>query len=101
MTCYMSGALIFSEIQTLQVISQRSNQIRCYMTSVVKHLLMLTMRCHVTCRCPQLEEGHTGRLERTEDLWLRVRKDHAPRLARLSLESRSFRDVLLHGESSK
>lgn len=47
----------------------------------------------------QLEEGHTGRLERTEDLWLRVRKDHAPRLARLSLESRSLRDVLLHGES--
>ncbi|KAK7916673.1 hypothetical protein WMY93_012434 [Mugilogobius chulae] len=43
----------------------------------------------------QLEEGHTGRLERTEDLWLRVRKDHAPRLARLSLESRSLRDVLL------
>lgn len=49
--------------------------------------------------CLQLEEGHTGRLERTEDLWLRVRKDHAPRLARLSLESRSLRDVLLHGES--
>uniref|UniRef100_A0A673C1K6 Dual serine/threonine and tyrosine protein kinase n=1 Tax=Sphaeramia orbicularis TaxID=375764 RepID=A0A673C1K6_9TELE len=46
----------------------------------------------------QLEEGHTGRLERTEDLWLRVRKDHAPRLARLSLESRSLRDVLLHGK---
>ncbi|KAJ8360706.1 hypothetical protein SKAU_G00172310 [Synaphobranchus kaupii] len=45
----------------------------------------------------QLEEGHTGRLERTEDLWLRVRKDHAPRLARLSLESRSLRDVLLNG----
>lgn len=46
----------------------------------------------------QLEEGHTGRLERTEDLWLRVRKDHAPRLARLSLESRSLRDILLHGK---
>ncbi|XP_012680373.2 dual serine/threonine and tyrosine protein kinase [Clupea harengus] len=46
----------------------------------------------------QLEEGHVGRLERTEDLWLRVRKDHAPRLARLSLESRSLRDVLLHGK---
>ncbi|CAF88742.1 unnamed protein product, partial [Tetraodon nigroviridis] len=46
----------------------------------------------------QLEERHTGRLERTEDLWLRVRKDHAPRLARLSLESRSLRDVVLHGE---
>ncbi|NWT75192.1 DUSTY kinase, partial [Prunella himalayana] len=46
----------------------------------------------------QLEDGHSGRLERTEDLWLRVRKDHAPRLARLSLESRSLQDVLLHGK---
>lgn len=56
---------------------------------------------HNVTRCVdimQLEERHTGRLERTEDLWLRVRKDHAPRLARLSLESRSLRDVLLHGE---
>lgn len=44
----------------------------------------------------QLEVGHSGRLEKTEDLWLRVRKDHAPRLARLSLESRSLQDVLLH-----
>lgn len=47
----------------------------------------------------QLEAGHSGRLEKTEDLWLKVRKDHAPRLARLSLESRSLQDVLLHGES--
>ncbi|XP_047273101.1 dual serine/threonine and tyrosine protein kinase isoform X2 [Homo sapiens] len=44
----------------------------------------------------QLEAGHSGRLEKTEDLWLRVRKDHAPRLARLSLESCSLQDVLLH-----
>uniref|UniRef100_S4RUW2 Dual serine/threonine and tyrosine protein kinase n=1 Tax=Petromyzon marinus TaxID=7757 RepID=S4RUW2_PETMA len=44
----------------------------------------------------QLEAKHSGRLERTEDMWLRVRKDHAPRLARLSLESRSLRDILLH-----
>ncbi|KAJ1138134.1 hypothetical protein NDU88_004525 [Pleurodeles waltl] len=44
----------------------------------------------------QLEAGHSGRLERTEDLWLKVRKDHAPRLARLSLESRSLQDVLLY-----
>lgn len=48
---------------------------------------------------PQLEAGHSGRLEKTEDLWLKVRKDHAPRLARLSLESRSLQDVLLHRES--
>ncbi|XP_073471918.1 dual serine/threonine and tyrosine protein kinase [Aquarana catesbeiana] len=46
----------------------------------------------------QLEVGHSGRLEKTEDLWLKVRKEHAPRLARLSLESRSLRDVLLHGK---
>ncbi|XP_078098178.1 dual serine/threonine and tyrosine protein kinase isoform X1 [Mustelus asterias] len=46
----------------------------------------------------QLETGLSGRLERTEDLWLKVRKDHAPRLARLSLESRSLRDLLLHGK---
>ncbi|XP_076857191.1 dual serine/threonine and tyrosine protein kinase [Brachyhypopomus gauderio] len=46
----------------------------------------------------QLEERHTGRLEQTEDLWLRVRKDHAPRLARLSLESCSLKDVLMHGK---
>ncbi|NXD31654.1 DUSTY kinase, partial [Spelaeornis formosus] len=46
----------------------------------------------------QLEDGHWGRLERTEDLWLRVRKEHAPRLARLALESRSLLDVLLHGK---
>uniref|UniRef100_A0A5F8G861 Dual serine/threonine and tyrosine protein kinase n=1 Tax=Monodelphis domestica TaxID=13616 RepID=A0A5F8G861_MONDO len=44
----------------------------------------------------QLEAGHSGRLEKTEDLWLKVRKDHAPRLARLSLESRSLQDVLVH-----
>ncbi|XP_059806232.1 dual serine/threonine and tyrosine protein kinase isoform X1 [Hypanus sabinus] len=46
----------------------------------------------------QLETGLSGKLERTEDLWLKVRKDHAPRLARLSLESRSLRDMLLHGK---
>ncbi|TRY86014.1 hypothetical protein DNTS_029354 [Danionella cerebrum] len=49
-------------------------------------------------RASELEEGHTGRLERTEDQWVRVRKDHAPRLARLSLESRSLNDILLHGK---
>ncbi|XP_060766114.1 dual serine/threonine and tyrosine protein kinase isoform X2 [Neoarius graeffei] len=46
----------------------------------------------------QLEEGHTDRLGRTEDLWVRVRKEHAPRLARLSLESRSLTDTLLYGK---
>uniref|UniRef100_A0A8C4LGD4 Dual serine/threonine and tyrosine protein kinase n=1 Tax=Equus asinus TaxID=9793 RepID=A0A8C4LGD4_EQUAS len=52
---------------------------------------------HITSNyLKQLEAGHSGRLEKTEDLWLKVRKDHAPRLARLSLESRSLQDVLLH-----
>ncbi|KGL83264.1 Dual serine/threonine and tyrosine protein kinase, partial [Tinamus guttatus] len=46
----------------------------------------------------QAKDGHSGRLEKTEDLWLKVRKDHAPRLARLSLESRSLQDVLLYGK---
>uniref|UniRef100_A0A4W3JQ44 Dual serine/threonine and tyrosine protein kinase n=1 Tax=Callorhinchus milii TaxID=7868 RepID=A0A4W3JQ44_CALMI len=46
----------------------------------------------------QLEAGLSGRLEKMEDLWLKVRKDHAPRLARLSLDSRSLRDLLLHGK---
>nr|XP_033774110.1 dual serine/threonine and tyrosine protein kinase isoform X1 [Geotrypetes seraphini] len=46
----------------------------------------------------QLEVGHSWRLEKTEDLWLKVRKEHAPRLARLSLESRSLQDALLHGK---
>uniref|UniRef100_A0A8C4R7A6 Dual serine/threonine and tyrosine protein kinase n=1 Tax=Eptatretus burgeri TaxID=7764 RepID=A0A8C4R7A6_EPTBU len=45
----------------------------------------------------QLEMKHSGRLERTEGMWMKVRKDHAPRLACLSLESRSLRDLLLHG----
>ncbi|PKU34224.1 hypothetical protein llap_15471 [Limosa lapponica baueri] len=56
-------------------------------------LSIISSTCHRT-----LEDGHSGRLEKTEDLWLKVRKDHAPRLARLSLESRSLQDVLLHGK---
>ncbi|XP_043932736.1 dual serine/threonine and tyrosine protein kinase [Protopterus annectens] len=51
-----------------------------------------------TASLKQLEAGHSGRLERTENLWLKVRKDHAPRLARLSLESISLRDLLLYGK---
>lgn len=32
-----------------------------------------------------------GRLEKTEDLWLKVRKDHAPRLARLRWKAVLYR----------
>ncbi|CAN7995780.1 unnamed protein product, partial [Ixodes hexagonus] len=45
----------------------------------------------------QLEAVHSGRLERTESQRLKVRKLHAPRLARYALESTSLRDVILHG----
>ena len=46
-----------------------------------------------------LETRHSERLERTEEQRLRVRKQLAPRVARLALESVSIRDVLLFGMS--
>uniref|UniRef100_T1JTX5 Dual serine/threonine and tyrosine protein kinase n=1 Tax=Tetranychus urticae TaxID=32264 RepID=T1JTX5_TETUR len=45
----------------------------------------------------QLENLHYGRLERTEEQRVRVRKYYAPRIARCALESTSLRDVILHG----
>ncbi|XP_077983398.1 dual serine/threonine and tyrosine protein kinase-like [Glandiceps talaboti] len=45
----------------------------------------------------QLEAKHSGRLEKTEEQRMKVRKVHAPKLARLSLESTSLKDVVLHG----
>lgn len=45
----------------------------------------------------QLEAVHSGRLERTETQRIKVRKLHAPRLARCALESTSLRDEILHG----
>lgn len=46
-----------------------------------------------------LEARHTDRLERTEEQRVRVRKQFAPRVARLALESVSVRDVILYGKS--
>ena len=45
----------------------------------------------------QLENKHSGRLEKTEEQRMRVRKVHAPRLARLALDSTSLRDMVLYG----
>lgn len=45
----------------------------------------------------QLEAKHSGRLEKTEEKRMKVRKHHAPVLARLALDSTSFKDKVLHG----
>lgn len=44
-----------------------------------------------------LEAHHSGRLEKTEERRLRLRKCHAPKIARLALESTSLRDVVVYG----
>ncbi|KAH9381923.1 hypothetical protein HPB48_017303 [Haemaphysalis longicornis] len=52
---------------------------------------------HFQAAMRQLEAVHSGRLERTETQRIKVRKLHAPRLARCALESTSLRDEILHG----
>jgi dual serine/threonine and tyrosine protein kinase len=46
----------------------------------------------------QLESIHTGRLEKNEELFLRLRKILVPRVARLALESTSLKDMILYGK---
>lgn len=46
----------------------------------------------------QLEAQLTCRLERTEGQQTRIKKVDAPKLARLSLESTSLRDMILYGK---
>ncbi|XP_048743808.1 dual serine/threonine and tyrosine protein kinase-like isoform X2 [Ostrea edulis] len=45
----------------------------------------------------QLEQKHCGRLDRIEEGRLKLRKVHAPRVAKVALESTSLMDVILHG----
>ncbi|XP_059150774.1 dual serine/threonine and tyrosine protein kinase-like [Physella acuta] len=45
----------------------------------------------------QLETRHSGRLDKIEEHRLKLRKVHAPRLAKLALESTSLKDVILFG----
>lgn len=44
-----------------------------------------------------LEAQHAGRLQHTEELRLKVRKMHAPRMAKYALESTSLIDLILYG----
>lgn len=48
----------------------------------------------------QLESVHNGRIERNEELFLRLRKILAPRVARLALESTSLKDATLYGNTT-
>ena len=52
---------------------------------------------HFSSALKQLEARHSGRLERTEEQRLKVRKIHAPKVARLALESVSLRDFIVYG----
>ena len=45
----------------------------------------------------QLESVHSGRLERTEEQRVKVRKHYAPKIARYALEATSLRDFIIHG----
>ncbi len=44
-----------------------------------------------------LEAKHNGRLEKTEELQQLIRKQFAPKFARLCLESTSLKDYILYG----
>lgn len=72
-------------------------------TRLAKHICsQFKMRLHksheaFTTSIRVLEANHTGRLEKTEEQRMRVRKCFAPKIARLALESTSLRDVVLYG----
>ena len=44
-----------------------------------------------------LQNHHSGRLEKKEEQRLKVRKIHAPHVARLALKSISMKDYIAHG----
>lgn len=46
----------------------------------------------------QLEQKHSGRLDKIEEERLKLRKIHAPKVAKVALESTSIKDTILHGE---
>ena len=48
----------------------------------------------------QLDLHHTGRLEKAEERRQKLRKVHAPRIAKLAMESSSLRDLIMYGEWS-
>ncbi|KXJ28456.1 dual serine/threonine and tyrosine protein kinase [Exaiptasia diaphana] len=72
-------------------------------TRLAKHICsQFKLRLHksheaFTTSIRVLEANHTGRLEKTEEQRMRVRKCFAPKVARLALESLSLRDVVLYG----
>lgn len=72
-------------------------------TRLAKHICsQFKMRLHksheaFTTSIKILESNHTGRLEKTEEQRMKVRKCYAPKIARLALESTSLRDVVLYG----
>ena len=47
-----------------------------------------------------LESHYSGRLERTEEQRIQIRKYHTPRLARLALESTSMCDMIRYGKDN-
>ncbi len=50
-----------------------------------------------TTSLKMLEAKHNGRLEKTEELQQLIRKQFAPKFARLCLESTSLKDYILYG----
>lgn len=47
----------------------------------------------------RLELHHSGRLEKAGDRQQKLRKIHAPKVAKLAMESASLRDLIMYGES--